>query len=516
MRSFIKLSFFFFSIVALSCPVKAYPFLDFSLKIIPEVQIETSGKTSGNKKATPKKNTRKNTSSSNTSNKKTVTSSPKTSAEAKKKQQETAKEIKQTEAKIKENEAKVKKELAELGKIDTQIANTSLSIDTLNRRIKLLGAEISDIQIKIDSNEKNLENLRSEYLKAVKKMRVAKKNKNNLAFVFASQNMNQAIRRLRYLKEFSTWRQRQTDKINNIVNDLKIQKSDLQQTREAQDLALSLQKTNEAKLSAQHKKQEEIVAKLKENEGALKAHLAKKQVEAKELGSLISQLIAKEEEEKRQAAKEEKRRNEEKRLALEEEKKRQPQQSADNKNNSKEKKTSSNSGSTDYATARKRAPRGNSTTMSSNSSNKSADVYVKSSSDFQNMKGKLPYPVAGKFIVTSQFGRQHLPDLPDVEFENPGIDAETDPGAYAKAVFNGKVSGIYLLPGYNTVVIVNHGNYYTVYGNISSPLVKNGDEVKVGTNLGKLALDDDDQNHSSIHFEVWKNREKLNPQQWLK
>ena len=109
-----------------------------------------------------------------------------------------------------------------------------------------------------------------------------------------------------------------------------------------------------------------------------------------------------------------------------------------------------------------------------------------------------------------------MADLPDVEYDNPGIDAESEAGATARAVFNGKVSGVYLLPGYNTVVILNHGSYYTVYGNISTPAVKIGDQVETGSNLGKLALKDEDTAHSSIHFEVWKNREKLNPSDWLR
>ena len=65
-------------------------------------------------------------------------------------------------------------------------------------------------------------------------------------------------------------------------------------------------------------------------------------------------------------------------------------------------------------------------------------------------------------------------------------------------------------------MIVNHGNYYTVYGNIASPSVKVGDVVKQGQAVGKLAPSEDDPSHSSIHFEVWKNRDKLNPLDWIR
>ncbi|MCM1370230.1 MAG: M23 family metallopeptidase [Candidatus Amulumruptor caecigallinarius] len=100
-------------------------------------------------------------------------------------------------------------------------------------------------------------------------------------------------------------------------------------------------------------------------------------------------------------------------------------------------------------------------------------------------------------------------------YDNPGIDAEVASGASARAVFGGKVSGVYMLPGFSTVVIVNHGGYYTVYGNIAAAAVKQGDVVKQGQNLGRLAADENDSSHSLIHFEVWKNRDKLDPLQWI-
>lgn len=169
-----------------------------------------------------------------------------------------------------------------------------------------------------------------------------------------------------------------------------------------------------------------------------------------------------------------------------------------------------------YADARRRRPRSQ---TDGNSGGKLVAANVKpaaSAGNFAQMKGSLPRPASGSFKVTSRFGRQSLPDLPDVVYDNPGIDAEVSSGASALAVYNGKVSGVYMLPGYNTVVIVNHGNYYTVYGNISTPAVKVGDQVKAGQGLGALAPDEDDRSRSSIHFEVWRNREKLNPLDWIR
>ena len=157
----------------------------------------------------------------------------------------------------------------------------------------------------------------------------------------------------------------------------------------------------------------------------------------------------------------------------------------------------------DYASARKRRPRGEAAASSS-------------AADFATMRGSLPRPVSGAFRITSQFGRHSLPDLPDVMYDNPGIDAEVSSGASALAVYAGTVSGVYMIPGFSTVVIVNHGDYYTVYGNLGSSAVKVGDRVKQGQTLGKVTTDPDNPGHSEIHFEVWKGKEKQNPAAWIK
>ena len=457
---------------------------------------------------------------------------PQTSAEAKKRQEAAQKEIRQTEVQIRENEANVKKNLAALGKLEQEISVTNKNISQLNTKIARLNGEITNLESGISKNEQELQRLREEYLKAVKKMRVTRKNKSTLAFIFSSKSVNQAMRRMRYLKEFSAWRGKQTEEIEQKTSQLKHQRDELANARVEQNAALAQQKNSKAKLAEQHKRQEVIVADLKRNGAALQSHLKKKQAEASELGNMVSRLIA---EEQRKQAEEEARRKaaeEEARRKAEEEARRQQELLAQEEATEKVvetkeikgkgnkytkietvKKVEKGSKPTDYADARKRAPRSENNKASD--SNKAKEQVGLVSSNFQDMRGKLPRPTTGSFSITSRFGRQYMPDLPDVEYDNPGIDAETDAGALAQAVFKGKVSGVYLLPGYNTVVIVNHGNYYTVYGNISSPSVKTGDLVDTGTTLGRLALNEDDSSHSNIHFEVWKNREKLNPQDWL-
>lgn len=464
---------------------------------------------------------------------KSNTRKPQSSQEAKRQQEAAQKEIKLTEAEIQQNEAKVKKGLSELGKLEQSINLSNQKIKDINNKLSTLKKEIGTLEKNIEKNEEDLEKLRSEYLKAVKKMRVTKKNKSTLAFIFSSKSVNQAMRRMRYLREFSNWREKQSEEITKKNLILKNQKEELSIAQEEEAASLAQQKKVYAELASQHQSQETIVNDLKKNGEYLKTHLKRKKEEANELGNMVSLLIAEEQRKKEEELQKKKAMEEEARKAelareeknrMEENQKQQQISQAkttDNPNGNKienskdlgKDNSSKKTNNSDYANARKRNPRSKPQTPPSSDHNINI---TNQTVDFASSKGKLPYPTSGSFTITSSFGRQNLLDLPDVEFDNPGIDAETEAGATARAVYKGKVSGVYLLDGYNTVVIVNHDGYYTVYGNISSTSVKNGDMVEMGENLGRLTINEEDPNHSSIHFEIWKNREKLNPQEWLR
>ena len=504
-----------------------------------------------------------------------TTSKPETSADVKRRQEATQKEIKLTEEQIKENERSVKAGLSALGKLEGDISTSKNKIAATTKQINTLNGQISGLEKSITANEAELEKMRGEYLKALKKMRLSRKKNSGLAFIFASENFNQALRRMRYLRQFSEWKDRQTAAISSKNAQLMSEKESLGKAKSEHDAALKRQQAEQTALSRQYAQQDALVADLKKNGTALKSHLSKKQAEANELRNRIASLIAEEErkaaEEKarqeaarkaeeeriakeaaakaaaekaaaekaaeeaaakekellaanskqsgkdakqaekdaKQAEKEAKKKaDEEKKKADKERKRKQKDNKQKDNKKETERKEPEKKAPVEYADARKRTPRGGET------SSKSAASL--GSGNFGGMKGSLPKPVSGAFRVTSRFGRQSLPDLPDVMYDNPGIDAEVSPGASALAVYGGKVSGVYMLPGYNTVVIVNHGNYYTVYGNIATASVKVGDNVTAGQGLGRLAADEDDSSHSSIHFEVWRNREKLNPLDWIK
>ena len=139
----------------------------------------------------------------------------------------------------------------------------------------------------------------------------------------------------------------------------------------------------------------------------------------------------------------------------------------------------------------------------------------KLSNDFADNRGRLPYPVAGRYTIVGTFGEQQHQELKYVRTNNSGIDIQTTPGADARAVFKGEVTRVFVVPGYNNSVIIRHGNYLTVYSNLSQVYVKAGDKVNTCQTIGKIFSDAENGNATILHFQLWKEKTKLNPSLWL-
>ncbi len=133
--------------------------------------------------------------------------------------------------------------------------------------------------------------------------------------------------------------------------------------------------------------------------------------------------------------------------------------------------------------------------------------------DFGSNIGVLMFPVSGKYNIVGRFGRYPHPEFERITIYNPGIDIEVGSGSKARAVFPGKVEAIYDIPGYNKVVVVSHGDYYTVYGNLAEIKVTEDMEVKDGQIVGSVT---NDKGHSVLHFEVRLGSDALDPMQWVK
>ena len=159
-----------------------------------------------------------------------------------------------------------------------------------------------------------------------------------------------------------------------------------------------------------------------------------------------------------------------------------------------------------------KAGKGKGSGKASGSKTTSTAIDTKLSNEFAANRGKLPWPVEG--AIVERFGKHHHPVYTNVELpQNNGVTLAVRPGAQAKAVFNGKVTQIVVLPGYNQCVLVNHGAYFTLYCKLKSVAVKVGDNVSTGQVVGIVdSIDGEDL----FHFELWNGAVPQNPEGWLR
>ena len=134
--------------------------------------------------------------------------------------------------------------------------------------------------------------------------------------------------------------------------------------------------------------------------------------------------------------------------------------------------------------------------------------------NFEKNKGKLPLPVEKGFI-SGHYGIQPHPFLDKVQVNNKGTYIQTPAGSDARAIFEGEVTQCFSVPGSNNSVIIKHGNYRTVYSNLTTLYVKAGDKVSTKQKIGKVFTDKENDNKTELYIMVYKDTEIQNPETWL-
>ncbi|MEL6944889.1 MAG: peptidoglycan DD-metalloendopeptidase family protein, partial [Bacteroidota bacterium] len=144
------------------------------------------------------------------------------------------------------------------------------------------------------------------------------------------------------------------------------------------------------------------------------------------------------------------------------------------------------------------------------SGTKDKSKIVEMAGQFKAMRGRLPWPVANGKIVKG-FGKHEHPEYENVFTENNGINIKAPSKAIVQAVYDGKVVGKQFIPGNQNMIIIAHGTYYTVYSNIESVNVSRGEKVSAGQTIGRLS-----SRNTELHFEIWKEKQRLNPEKWIR
>ena len=345
--------------------------------------------------------------------------------------------------------------------------------------------ELSSLERQLTRLQRDLKDKKKKYESSVQYLYKNRSIEEKLMFIFSAKSLAQTYRRMRYVREYATYQRLQGEEVLKKQEQVNRKKTELQQVKAAKEGLLKEREEEKVKLEAQEKEQKLLVANLKKKQRGLQNELNKKRREANQLNARIDRLIAEEIEKARKRAAEEARR----------------EAAARKKAGEKTEKTATAS----TPTKPKAQP------LETYSMSK-ADREL--SGNFANNRGKLPMPITGAYIITSHYGQYSVEGLRNVKLDNKGIDIQGKPGAQARAIFNGKVAAVFKLNGLFNI-LVRHGNYISVYCNLSSASVKQGDDVTTKQTLGQIFSDGADNGRTVLHFQLRKEKEKLNPEPWL-
>ncbi len=147
--------------------------------------------------------------------------------------------------------------------------------------------------------------------------------------------------------------------------------------------------------------------------------------------------------------------------------------------------------------------------MAENSSNEALEL----SAVFEENKGLYPPPLTNSIVIRS-FGVQNHPSIAGLKIKNNGIDLMTEKKVQIRPIFDGEIRGVMSVPGYGQVVLISHGSYFSLYGNLLAKELSKGDRVNVSTIIGETIVHPEFNQHV-LHFELWKGKQKLNPENWI-
>lgn len=377
------------------------------------------------------------------------------------------KEIKLTNSLLNKAKKQKTQSVTMLNTLNKQIQSRQEIIHTLNIEVNLAKTQIEKLKNEIQTTKQSLvkqrellDKLKSEYSLMIRDAYFNRNAYKKLAFVFSSQHYNQALKRLKYLQEYSLFRQNQVKEIlvaeqqlNDELLKLKQQKVLLLVAKNQKSKSLEESQTEVKVLADEKSSQNTLLSSLKKKEKQLKKDLQSKKYLASQLEKQIRKFI-----------------EEEIRIA---------------------KAKSSGANIVLELTPEQQII----------------------SEKFTLNKGKLPWPVE-RGVIIERFGVQSHPVLKGIETFNNGVKITTEEGAEIRSIFDGQVSRIIDIPGAGKAVIVSHGDYFTVYSNLLEVSVKRGETVLLKEKLGTV-ITKNTEKETITELQIWKGSEKMDPSSWL-
>lgn len=380
-------------------------------------------------------------------------------------------QIKDTENLLKTTKKDVGGQLNSLATLTGQIDERKRLIMQLNADVESMDKEIVSLNNQLTELEKNLKEKKDQYALSVRYLQRNRTIQDKLMFIFSAETLSQTYRRMRYVREYGQYQQKQGEEILEKQKEINKKKIELEQTRQVKMALIAAREEEMEKLQSQEKQKRTLVGSLQRKQKDLQKEINKKRVEANKLNARIDKLIEEEIEKARRLAEAER------------------------------KKTAKETGKVEE----KKTPMGEFIMTPADQ---------KLSGSFVNNRGKLPIPISTPYIIISRYGQYNVEGLRNVKLDNKGIDIQGQPGADALSIFNGKVAAVFEFNGLFNI-LVRHGNYISVYCNLAKAYVKSGDEVKTKQSLGQIYSDQSDNNRTVLHFQLRKETVKLNPELWI-
>lgn len=363
-------------------------------------------------------------------------------------------EIKRINTLRSSNKQREKSVLTQVEDLDKQIRTTENLIKVTNQQANLLTRDINSNTNKIQTLRNELGKLKEDYGQMIEKSYKSKSQQSRVMFLLSSESFLQAYKRLQYMKQYANYRKTQGDEIQLRTEELQTLNTNLLSQKKQKDKLIVENRETRAQLEKNKQSQQVLIKTIRQKEGEFASEIRKKQQEVNAIDKKIDEII---------------------RASI----------AAANKA----------SGST------------------------ARDVYTLTpeakalAANFASNKGKLPWPVRSG-VVVRRFGSQPHPVVKTVTVNSNGVHIETEVGAKARAIFSGTVSEVQAVPGANKAVMVRHGDYLSIYNNLSKVNVKKGDVVSLGQEVGEVATNSS-SGKTTLYFLIYKNMDKLDPSDWI-
>lgn len=345
-------------------------------------------------------------------------------------------------------------------------------INTTEKQTKLLGNDMYINQININRLKKELVILKEDYSEMIVKSYKSRSEQSRAMFLLSSQNFLQAYKRAQYMKQYASFRKVQGEEINTKSQELEIFNEKIGVQKTAKQKLIVENEKEKVSLEKEKQVQQELAKSIKKDKKQIIAEISKKQKETKAIDNQIAKLL---------------------RAAI----------AAANK------KT---------ATAVAKANPKTTTAATTAATESSTKIVLTPegqliANNFKSNRGKLPWPVE-KGFVSLGYGDQSHPVYKSLIVHNSGVEITTDQGANARAVFGGEVISVIVLSPVNKAVMIQHGDYFTVYQNLSSVNVSKGDKVSIKQTIGKIRTNGD-SGKTVLKFTISQNTTYNNPSGWL-